>query len=54
MMMKGRTMDGYIYVDPPGLNGHAVQAWLQLAVDFAQTLPAKPERQPRRTKGERE
>lgn len=41
MVMRGRTMDGYIYVDPPALTGRGVRAWLRLAVDFVQTLPPK-------------
>jgi TfoX/Sxy family transcriptional regulator of competence genes len=41
MVMRGRTMEGYIYVDPPALNDQAVQKWLQLAVAFVQTLPPK-------------
>ena len=41
MIMRGRTMEGYIYVDPPALTGRAVQAWLRLAIDFVQTLPPK-------------
>lgn len=41
MVMRGRTMDGYIYVDPPALTGREVQAWLRLAVGFVQTLPPK-------------
>ena len=53
MVMKGRAMDGYIHVDPPTLDNRAVRAWLRLAAAFAQTLPAKPEKKPRRTKGER-
>jgi len=42
MVKGGRTMEGYIYVDPPALNDQAVQKWLQLAVAFVQTLPPKP------------
>jgi len=53
MVMNGRAMDGYIHVDPPALDIRAVQAWLRLAASFVQTLPAKPGRKPRRTKGER-
>jgi hypothetical protein len=34
-------MEDYIYVDPPALNERAVKAWLQLAVDFVETLPRK-------------
>ena len=41
MVMRGRTMEGYIYVDPSALNAQAVQKWLQLAVAFVQTLPPK-------------
>jgi TfoX/Sxy family transcriptional regulator of competence genes len=44
MVMQGRTMEGYIYVDPSALNDQAVQKWLQLAVAFVQTLPPKPDR----------
>ena len=60
MVMRGRTMEGYIYVDPPALNEKALRKWLQLAVAFVQTLPpkatgAKPQRtkRPQRTKGKR-
>jgi TfoX/Sxy family transcriptional regulator of competence genes len=54
MVMKGRTMEGYIYVDPPALNDHALQKWLQLAVDFVRTLPPKAAgAKPQRTKGKR-
>jgi TfoX/Sxy family transcriptional regulator of competence genes len=42
VVMRGRTMEGYIYVDPSVLNDQAVQKWLQLAVAFVQTLPPKP------------
>jgi TfoX/Sxy family transcriptional regulator of competence genes len=44
MVMRGRTMEGYIYVDPPALTGRAVQAWLRLALDFVRTLPPKKPR----------
>lgn len=47
MVMRGRTMEGYIYVDPPALSEEAVQAWLQLAVAFVRTLPAKSDRKPK-------
>jgi TfoX/Sxy family transcriptional regulator of competence genes len=53
MVMNGRPMEGYIHVDPPALDNRAVRVWLRLAAAFVQTLPAKPERKPRRTKGER-
>jgi TfoX/Sxy family transcriptional regulator of competence genes len=52
MVMNGRTMAGYIYVDPPALKGRAVRAWLPLAVAFVQTLPAKADQKSRRKKAE--
>jgi len=42
IVMRGRTMEGYVYVDPPALKNQAVQKWLRLAVAFVQTLPPKP------------
>ena len=42
MVMRGRTMEGYVYVDPAALDTRKLRAWLQLARDFVQTLPAKP------------
>jgi TfoX/Sxy family transcriptional regulator of competence genes len=52
MEMQGRSMDGYIFVDPAELTGSAVQAWLQLALAFVQTLPPKEAgSRPARTKG---
>ncbi len=52
MEMRGRVMDGYIYVDPPALTYGATQAWLQLALAFVQTLPPKaPGSKPARKKG---
>src|SRR5258708_14620555 len=41
MSMRGRTMEGFIYVDPPALTGRAVQAWLRLSLEFVRTLPPK-------------
>lgn len=50
MEMRGRVMDGYVYVDPPSLTGGATKQWLQMALAYVQTLPpkasgAKPARQ---------
>jgi TfoX/Sxy family transcriptional regulator of competence genes len=54
MVMRGRTMQGYIHVDPPALNEQALGKWLQLAVAFVQTLPPKATgAKPQRTKGKR-
>jgi TfoX/Sxy family transcriptional regulator of competence genes len=41
MIMRGRTMEGYVYVDPPELTLRAVKSWVQMAVSFVSTLPAK-------------
>jgi TfoX/Sxy family transcriptional regulator of competence genes len=41
MVMRGRTMEGYIYVDPAALNDRAVREWMKVAVGFVQTLPPK-------------
>jgi len=42
MVMRARTMEGYIYVDPPALADRAaVKPWLQLALAFVRTLPPK-------------
>jgi TfoX/Sxy family transcriptional regulator of competence genes len=52
MEMRGRTMEGYVYVDPPALTDDGVKAWLQLALAFVQTLPPKTARsKPMRTEG---
>jgi TfoX/Sxy family transcriptional regulator of competence genes len=54
MVMRGRTMEGYVYGDPPAANEPAVQTWLRIAVTFVQTLqPKTAAAKPRRTKGKR-
>jgi TfoX/Sxy family transcriptional regulator of competence genes len=54
MEMRGRVMEGYVYVDPP-LTGAAVKEWTELALDFVRTLPPKAGRakagKPKRTRG---
>jgi hypothetical protein len=48
MEMRGRKVDGYVYVDPLMLTENATRAWLQLALAFVQTLPPKaPDSNPR-------
>jgi hypothetical protein len=43
MDFTGRPLKGMIYVDPPGIAGAAALGrWLQLAVAFAGSQPAKP------------
>jgi TfoX/Sxy family transcriptional regulator of competence genes len=41
MMMRGRRMEGWVYVDPPALNKSAIENGLRLAVSYVQTLPRK-------------
>ena len=41
MVMGGRTMDGYVYIDRPALTAGAIGAAIELAVSFVQTLPHK-------------
>src|SRR5215472_16740109 len=41
IVMRGRAMEGYVYVDPPALSKQAVQNWVHLAVAHVQTLPPK-------------
>ena len=53
MEMRGRVMEGYVYVDPPALTGGAMREWLRLALAFVETLPPKAAgAKPARTKGE--
>ena len=40
MEMRGRPMEGYIYVDPP-IGPDAVRGWVEMAITFVQTLPPK-------------
>jgi TfoX/Sxy family transcriptional regulator of competence genes len=52
MEMRGRVMEGYVYVDPPALTGRTLREWLRLALAFAQTLPPKASgAKPARKKG---
>jgi hypothetical protein len=41
MEMRGRVMEGYVYVDPP-VAPRAVRGWVDMARAFVRTLPAKP------------
>jgi hypothetical protein len=40
MKMRGRVMEGYVYVDPPVAPG-AVREWVKMARAFVGTLPPK-------------
>ena len=41
LVMRGRPMADYIYIDSPALNTRAVKSWIRLAVSFVETLPPK-------------
>jgi TfoX/Sxy family transcriptional regulator of competence genes len=54
MEMRGRTMEGYVYIDPPALTDSALKTWLRMAVDFVRTLPRKATNaKPEKKKGKR-
>jgi TfoX/Sxy family transcriptional regulator of competence genes len=38
MVMRGREMADYVYVDPPALSVHSVNGWIQLALAYVRTL----------------
>jgi hypothetical protein len=45
MEMRGRPMDGYVYVDPP-IEPAAVRGWVRMATAFVRTLPPKTKAKP--------
>jgi len=53
MVMRGRTMEGYVYLDPPALDDRVVRAMLRVAGGFVGTLPPKSKPRTQRTKGKR-
>ena len=53
MVMRGRAMEGYIYVDPPALNKRSIPNWLRMAVAYVQTLPPKSEEKAKPKRGGR-
>ena len=44
MEMSGRPMEGYVFIDPPPRDEQTLREWLDLAVGFVNTLPAKSPR----------
>jgi TfoX/Sxy family transcriptional regulator of competence genes len=48
MVMRGRTMPGYVYVDPPALTAASVSECLALAIPYVRTLPPKRNKAPKR------
>ena len=54
MIMRGRSMAGYLRVDAAALDQRAVAAWVHLARNFVQTLPTKkPPLKMKRSKAKR-
>lgn len=48
MVMRGRTMDGYIRVAPQALSDVSIRSWVDLAIRFVKTLPPKAPGSPRK------
>jgi TfoX/Sxy family transcriptional regulator of competence genes len=44
MQMRGRVMEGYIYVDPPAVSDRAARVMIRLALPHVQSLPPKIQR----------
>ena len=51
MVMRGRTMEGYVFIDPPALSKQTVLNGLGMAVDYVQTLPPKATGKTKQRKG---
>jgi len=50
MVMRGRLMTGYIYVDPVPSDPRVVRSWVQSALRHNQTMPSKKATPPIRKK----
>ncbi len=49
MTMAGRPMTGFVRVAPEGYRtAAALRKWVKRGLDYVETLPAKPKRQPAR------
>jgi TfoX/Sxy family transcriptional regulator of competence genes len=44
MVLNGRTMEGFIWVDPAACDARALRSWLGLALDYVAALPPKKKR----------
>jgi TfoX/Sxy family transcriptional regulator of competence genes len=53
MIMRGRTLEGWVYVDPLALSARAVRAWMRLAVPYVSSLPRKSRPGARKTPSRR-
>jgi len=41
LVMRGKEMAGYVYLDPATVDDDALKDWLHLAISFVKTLPPK-------------
>jgi hypothetical protein len=41
MIMRGKDMPGYVYLDPAALDDGALKEWLHLGISYVKTLPPK-------------
>jgi TfoX/Sxy family transcriptional regulator of competence genes len=41
MVMRGRVMEGYVYIDPPAITAASLRTAVLVALAFVRTLPAK-------------
>jgi hypothetical protein len=44
MVLNGRRMEGFIWVDPAACDARSVKAWIGLATDYVGELPPKKKR----------
>src|SRR5262245_40474240 len=44
MVMRGRTMQGFIWVDPAAVDAKSLKSWLDLATAYVGGLTPKPKR----------
>ena len=48
MEMRGRKLEGYVFVDPASLEETALRRWIETAVAHVRTLPPKSKPAPKR------
>jgi hypothetical protein len=47
MEMRGKPMEGYVFVDPATLDADSMALWTGMAVDYVASLPGKAARKTR-------
>ena len=48
VVMQGRAMKGFFWVDPKACAARSLERWLALAEDYVGAMPAKTSKRPRR------